>query len=630
MLVLFCLECCSGMITLNQVTLSRGNKILLDNASVSLHEKQKIGLVGHNGCGKSTLFSLLLQQLVADKGDCFINTHLRISHLAQQLPDSTERAVDFVLAGDTAYQAVQERLRKAERSGNDHDVLACHELLAESGGYGKPAMAAAILSGLGFKPEDQGASVNSFSGGWRMRLCLARCLMKPSDLLLLDEPTNHLDMEAIVWLERWLKQFPGSIVLISHDREFLDAFVTHILHIEQKRIALYTGNYSRFEQIRAELLALQQAMYEKQQQKISHMMSYVQRFRAKASKAKQAQSRLNAIAKMDLVMQAQGDSPFSFAFHKSSRVSSPMLRCEEVSAGYCNETPILKRFQLTLNPGDRVALLGPNGEGKSTLIKTLTGDLAPLSGRITRAANLQIGYYAQHQLEQLDSRLSPIETIQALSPETREQTIRDYLGGFNFIGDMATAAIGIFSGGEKARLALAKLVWLQPNLLLLDEPTNHLDLAMRAAIEIALQTYEGAIVLISHDRHLLRTAVDDFYLVCDQKVHKFDGDLEDYYQWVQTRDSRSTKEVPQTTQPHREKKQLQNRVKKLEQTIDEHVKMLQELESRFAETGLYEDSAKQRLKELIGQRDKAEKQLALCEEEWLHVVSVLDGFDSTF
>ena len=617
------------MITLRQATLSRGNKILLDKVSVSLHEKQKIGLVGHNGCGKSSLFGLLLGQLSADTGDCLMNPNLRISHLSQQLPDSDEPAVDFVLAGDDAYQALLKRLASAEEQGDDHDVVSCHELLRQTGGYGKPAMAATILAGLGFSSADQQAPVNSFSGGWRMRLSLARCLMKPADLLLLDEPTNHLDMEAIFWLEKWLKLYSGSIILISHDREFLDAFVTHILHIEQQNIALYAGNYSRFEQTRAEQLALQQAKYEKQQAKINHMMAYVQRFRAKATKAKQAQSRLNMINKMDVVMQAQVDSPFTFSFYPCPRAGNPLINCEHVTAGY-QETPILKRMNLILAPGDRIALLGPNGEGKSTLVKTLTGALAPLSGTIHRSPHLSIGYYAQHQLEQLDCNQSPVQTIQALSTDAKEQTIRDYLGGFNFIGDMATQPIHHFSGGEKARLALAKLVWLKPNLLLLDEPTNHLDLGMRAAIEIALQNYEGALVLISHDRHLLRTTVDDFYLVYQQQVQPFKGDLDDYYQWLQNKSGVKEQAKESTTlsaaDVYREKKSLQNRLKKLEQLLETYQQKTEKLEHLLADTALYEKAQQSKLQELLGMRSSLQQELSRAEEEWLEVMSSLEQF----
>jgi ATP-binding cassette subfamily F protein 3 len=613
------------MINLREVTLSRGNKVLLDKVNISLHEKQKIGLVGQNGCGKSSLFSLLLGELTTDTGECSINPHLRLSHLSQQLPDSHESALEFVLAGDSEYQTLQNRLAKAEKDHNDHEVVRCHELLNQTQGYSKPAQAAAIMAGLGFSVGEQKAVVNSFSGGFRMRLSLARCLMKPADLLLLDEPTNHLDMEAIFWLEKWLKMYAGSIILISHDREFLDAFVSHILHIEQQTIKLYAGNYTRFEEARAEQLMLKQAMYEKQQDKIKHMMAYVQRFRAKASKAKQAQSRLNAIAKMDVVMQAHVDSPFSFSFYPCPRASNPLIQCHQVTTGYSSDKPILKRINLALDKGSRIALVGPNGEGKSTLIKTLTGHLTPITGTIERSQHLNIGYYAQHQLEQLDIHLSPVQTIQALSPEAKEQTIRDYLGGFNFVGNMAVEPIQYFSGGEKARLALAKLVWLKPNLLLLDEPTNHLDLDMRSAIEIALQSYEGALVLISHDRHLLRTTVDDFYLVFQQEVQPFKGDLDDYYQWLQVKDQPKKQTQSPSEESYREKKSLQNRFKKVEQMMEQYQQRASELEALLAEPELYEEENKIKLKELLGQREALEKELAFAEEEWLEILSKIAG-----
>ncbi|ARG96988.1 ABC-F family ATP-binding cassette domain-containing protein [Legionella micdadei] len=614
------------MLSLNQVTLSRGNKVLLDKASVTVYEKQKVGLVGDNGCGKSSLFSLILGELTADTGECLINPQLRISHLSQQLPDSHDSAIHFVLSGDEDHIALLERLAQAEKEGNDSEVLACHERLNQTSGYSKSAKAATIMAGLGFKAEEQGLAVNSFSGGWRMRLNLARCLMKPADLLLLDEPTNHLDMEAIFWLEKWLKQSPSSIILISHDREFLDAFVSHILHIDHQTLNLYSGNYSRFEQTRAQQLALQQLMYEKQQQKINHLMSYVNRFRAKASKAKQAQSRLNAIAKMDIVAQAQVDSPFSFTFYSCPRAGNPLIRCDQVSAGYEGNKAVLNKINLVLNPGDRIALLGPNGEGKSTLIKTLTGALPPLSGTIYRSPNLQIGYYAQHQLDELDDQLSPVETIQALSPETKEQAIRDYLGGFNFMGDMALKPIHHFSGGEKARLALAKLVWQKPNLLLLDEPTNHLDLNMRAAIEIALQSYEGALILISHDRHLLRTTVDDFYLVYHQQVQAFKGDLEDYHLWLQNREAHKEAQQTPYTNSYREKKTLQNRIKKLEQTVDLLHQRLLKLDETLADISLYEDGQQQKLQTLLQQQKILQREATQAEQEWLEAVNALEEF----
>ncbi|MDI1353158.1 MAG: ATP-binding cassette domain-containing protein [bacterium] len=614
------------MLTLRQITLSRGNKVLLDKANVSLYEKQKIGLIGHNGCGKSTLFDFLLGKLVADTGEYLINPQLSISHLSQQLPDSEEKALDFVLSGDVDYINLLERLAHAEQNGNDAEVLVCHDELNHSAGYSKPAQAATIMSGLGFKATQQQASVNSFSGGWRMRLSLARCLMKPAALLLLDEPTNHLDMEAIFWLERFLKQSPCTIILISHDREFLDAFVTHILHVEKQGLNLYTGDYSCFEKTHAQQLALQQVMHEKQQAKINHMMDFVNRFKAKATKAKQAQSRVKAIEKMEIIAAAQADSPFSFEFFPCSKAGNPLIQCNLVDAGYPNQSPILKRINLSLNPGDRIALLGPNGEGKSTLIKTLTGSLSVLNGDIQRSPHLKIGYYAQHQLEQLDCKLSPVETIQRLSPEAREQTIRDFLGGFNFMGDMAVQAIHHFSGGEKARLALAKLVWLKPNLLLLDEPTNHLDLGMRSAIELALQNYEGALILISHDRHMLKTSVDDFYLVYQQKVQPFNGDLDDYYTWLQSKESAKETSTASQGNDYKEKKALQNRLKKLEQLMEHYQNIMQKLDIQLSDASLYEDSKQQnKLALLVQERGSAHLTLCQTEEEWLEVSHQLEN-----
>lgn len=615
------------MLSLRQVTLTRGTKVLLSQANVSLYEKQKIGLIGHNGCGKSTLFDFLLGKLIADNGEFSIKPGLRISHLSQQLPDTDDKALDFVLSGDTGYVDLLRRLDHAEQTENHAEVLACHEELNVSSGYSKPAQAATIMSGLGFSAAQQNASVNSFSGGWRMRLSLAKCLMQPADLLLLDEPTNHLDMEAIFWLERFLKQSPLTLILISHDREFLDAFVTHILHIENQNLVLYSGNYSCFEKTHAQQLALRQVMHEKQQEKIKHLMTFVTRFKAKASKAKQAQGRLKAIEKMELVAAAQIDSPFSFDFFSCPRAGNPLIQCSQVDAGYPDQEPTLKKINLSISPGDRIALLGPNGEGKSTLIKTLTGALPALAGTISCSAHLKIGYYAQHQLEQLDCHLSPVQTIQALSSEAREQNIRDFLGGFNFIGDMAIQPIHHFSGGEKARLALAKLVWLKPNLLLLDEPTNHLDLGMRSAIELALQSYEGALILISHDRHLLKTTVDDFYLVYQKKVTAFTGDLDDYHTWLQTKDS-SEKLIPNSVEPidYKERKVLQNRLKKLEQLIEQVQDKIKKLDLQLGDVSLYEDSAQQnKLDHLLHKRTLEQSTLNEFEEEWLETSQHLEN-----
>lgn len=613
------------MLTLNQITLARGNKTLLEKASVCLYEKQKIGLVGKNGCGKSSLFKLLLNQISIEAGDFNINPHLRISHLAQIMPDSDDAAVDFVLSGDVDYIALQKRLRAAEQAGRDAEVLAVHEILTQTQGYSKPAKAATILAGLGFTSSQQQAQVNSFSGGWRMRLNLARCLMKPADLLLLDEPTNHLDMPAIIWLEKWLKQCPETIILISHDREFLDAVVTHILHIEQQDLFLYTGHYSDFEHARAEKLALQQALYEKQQKKMNHLMGFVQRFRAKASKAKQAQSRLKAIEKMDVMAKAQSDSGFAFQFYPGSVSCKQLLNCEQVDIGYSPNAPVLKSVHLSVEAGDRIALLGANGQGKSTLVKALVGELTPLSGHIERAKQLKIGYYAQHQLEALDVKLSPLETIQSLSPSAKEQVIRDFLGGFNFTGDMATGSIQHFSGGEKARLALAKLVWLKPNFLLLDEPTNHLDLTMRSAIEMALQSYDGALILISHDRHLLRTAVDDFYLVDDRKVTAFSGDIDDYFQWLQTRETKKEAKSIPAGNTHKEKRSLQNRLKKLEQLLATCQQQLNQFEAELMNEKLYVSGAEATLNDLLSRQQEAQTKLSQTEAEWLLVMEKIEA-----
>ncbi len=614
------------MLTLRQITLSRGNKVLLNQADVSLYEKQKIGLIGHNGCGKSTLFDLLLGNLLPDAGEYLLKPKLIISHLSQQLPESQEPALSFVLSGDSEYTLLMQRLTQAELAHDGALVMDCHERLAEMGGYSKPALAASIMSGLGFASHEQNKPVSSFSGGWRMRLSLARCLMSPADLFLLDEPTNHLDMEAIFWLERFLKQSPATLILISHDREFLDAFVTHILHVEHQTLNLYTGNYSTFEVTHAQKLSLQQIMHEKQQTKIAHLMSFVNRFKAKATKAKQAQSRLKAIEKMEVVAAAQLDSPFSFEFYDCPKAGNPLIQCSLVNAGYHAEQPILTKINFSLNPGDRIALLGPNGEGKSTLIKTLTGSLSPTNGIIHRSPHLKIGYYAQHQLEDLDCGLSPVETIQRLSPDAREQNIRDFLGGFNFLGDMAVQPIRHFSGGEKARLALAKLVWLKPNLLLLDEPTNHLDLGMRAAIEIALQSYEGALVLISHDRHMLKSTVDNFYLVYHKRVVPFEGDLDDYHIWLQSKNTSTNLQENTSTNSYKEKKALQNKIKKIEQLIINYQKQVKELDDKLSDTTLYENPTyKTRLDNMLKERTEMDTNLLSLEEEWFEISGELEG-----
>lgn len=617
------------MLSLHQISLSRGQKVLLNEADLTIYERQKLGLIGQNGCGKSTLFALILGDLIADAGDYHKSPHLRISHLAQEVPDSQASALDYVLAGDEAYRSLILRLAEAERQGQHEEILSIHLALEQMAGYSKPAEAASILSGLGFDSLQQKNAVNSFSGGWRMRLNLARCLMKPADLLLLDEPTNHLDMEAIAWLEKWLKATPASVLVISHDRDFLDAVVTHIVHLEHHQLHLYTGHYSFFEKARAQKLLLQQAAYEKQQNKIKHMMSFVERFGAKATKARQAQSRLKAIERMEIISAAQLDSPFSFSFKTPGRVSSPLISLKALDMGYYADKPILKQVNFLLNPGDRIALLGPNGQGKSTFIKTLTGEIQALKGEIDYAAHLQIGYYAQHQLETLNPLLSPIETILSLDNRVREQEVRDFLGGFAFHGDMAAMPITHFSGGEKARLALAKLVWQQPNVLLLDEPTNHLDLDMRAALELALQTFEGALILISHDRHLLRATVDEYYLVFDKGLRIFEGELDDYYAFLTKLDDQNKAVTsPSVQKDYRERKSLQNRLKKLEEQEQKQTQKLASLNEAFADMSLYEAGQQARLSQLTVEKEQCLKLLQATEEEWLSIFEQLSEFDA--
>ncbi len=522
------------MIHFRNLTLARGARRLIEDATCQIHPGWRIGLVGANGSGKSSLFALLRGELHADMGECEIPPSWTIASVAQETPALPTAALDYALDGDVELRAIERGITTAEVSHDGHRVAELHGRLHEIAGYAAPARAAALLSGLGFADADLTRSVSEFSGGWRMRLNLAQALMSRADLLLLDEPTNHLDLDAVVWLERWLATYRGTLLLVSHDRDFLDACVTHVAHIHARHLTLYTGNYSSFETQRAAQLAAQQAMREKQQREIEHLESFVERFRAKATKARQAQSRLKALDRMERIAAAHVDAPFDFEIASGTKAPDPLFVMDDVSAGY-PERMVLAGVNLTLRPGARLGLLGPNGAGKSTLVKLLAGELAPLSGRCTAGNGLAIGYFAQHQLEQLRPDESPLEHFVRLEPRTREQELRDYLGGFNFGGAMAESRVGAFSGGEKSRLALALLVRRRPNLLLLDEPTNHLDLDMRHALTKALAEYEGSLVLVSHDRALLRTVCDGFLLVADGSAMEFDGDVDDYLAWLDTR-----------------------------------------------------------------------------------------------
>jgi len=634
------------MIQLSGITLRHGPEPLLENASATIHPGQKVGLVGANGSGKSSLFSLLLDGISVDQGEASVPDDWTVGYMAQEIGELQRSAIEYVIDGDQRLRKAEASLEVAEADGDGHAMAEAHARLDDAGSYTARARAGSLLNGLGFAPESHEKPVGDFSGGWRIRLSLARALMTPSDLLLLDEPTNHLDMETVVWLESWLRRYDGTLLVISHDRDFLDNVVEGIVHIEHRQLFSYSGGYSDFERQRAERMAQQQATFEKQQREIAHMQKFVDRFRAKATKARAAQSRLKAIERMEKVAPAHADSPFDFEFPEPPRASNPLVHLEDVRLGY-GKTVILDGISNGLAPGDRIGLLGLNGAGKSTFVRALAGDLDPMSGRITTTRNLRIGYFAQHQLEQLDTGASPVTHLQRIAPDEREQRLRDFLGGFDFRGDMATAAVGPFSGGEKARLVLALLVWQAPNLLLLDEPTNHLDLDMRYALTLALQGFEGAVVTVSHDRHLLRNTVDDYWLVADGSVRPFKGDLDDYRRWLQDRGSapdatrvsaaktkasatpRSAGERKAQRRDQAERrariKPLQNRVDKLDRQLEQISRSLAELESELADPVLYEADQSDRLQRLLNRQAELKQSLESIEHDWMEAAQALES-----
>ncbi|MDE2079857.1 MAG: ATP-binding cassette domain-containing protein, partial [Burkholderiales bacterium] len=523
------------MITLRNLTLRRGTKVVLQGASLTLQPGEKVGLIGRNGAGKSSLFALLTDRLHADTGDVEIPPRWRVGEVAQDMPDTEDGATDFVLQGDAPLQAAQAELAAAEASGDGTAMAHAHLALDEAGAFDARARAQALLLGLGFKSEQLDAPVNSFSGGWRMRLQLARALMCPAELLLLDEPTNHLDLDALVWLEAWLKRFDGLMVVISHDREFLDAVTRVTVHLDECTLTRYGGNYSAFEEMRAERLQLAAAAFSKQQDRIAHLQKFIARFKAKASKAKQAQSRVKALARMEKLAPVLTAGDFEFEFREPQSLPNPMLSFDGLACGY-GRLPIVSGFSRSVLAGQRIGILGANGQGKSTLVKTIARALPPLAGRATEGKGLVIGYFAQQELDVLQLDDGPLMHLVRLArdvgPPAREQELRDFLGRFRFTGEMAQQAVGSLSGGEKARLVLAMLVWQRPNLLLLDEPTNHLDLTTREALSIALNEFEGTVMLVSHDRALLRETCDEFWLVAGGQVQPFDGDLDDYQKWL--------------------------------------------------------------------------------------------------
>ncbi|HLT04248.1 MAG TPA: ATP-binding cassette domain-containing protein [Pseudomonas sp.] len=630
------------MIRLEKLILQRGPQRLLSEADLTLHPGQKAGLVGANGAGKSSLFALLRGELGADGGECRIPASWRIAHMRQEIDDLERIAVDYVLDGDVELRRIQRDLAAAEAAQDGAALARLHTELDTADGYSADARARKLLAGLGFETAQMERRVGDFSGGWRMRLNLAQALMCPSDLLLLDEPTNHLDLDAILWLESWLKSYPGTLLLISHDRDFLDAVVEQIVHVEQQKLTPYRGGYSAFERARVERLAQQQQAYEKQQAQRAHMEDFIRRFKAKASKARQAQSRLKALERLEELAPAHVDSPFDFVFREALKVSSPLLDLAEGRLGY-GERAVLEQVKLQLAPGARIGLLGPNGAGKSTLIKTLAGELQPLGGRLQRGENLAVGYFAQHQLDALDPKASPLLHLQRIAREEREQTLRDFLGGFDFRGERCDEPVVNFSGGEKARLALALIAWQRPNLLLLDEPTNHLDLEMRLALTLALQEFDGAVLVVSHDRHLLKSTTDQFLLVADGRVREFDGDLDDYARWLV--DYRARQQPVTVAAPNGERtdKRAQRQAaaalrqqlaphkreaEKLEKQLGEVQDKLAAIEARLADPRLYEAARKDELKQQLAEQSALKAREAQLEEAWLTCLETLEALQA--
>jgi ATP-binding cassette subfamily F protein 3 len=627
------------MIVLRALQLRRGVKVLFEDASLTFNRGQKIGVTGANGSGKSSLFALLLGELHQDAGDLEIQPGLVVAHVAQETPSTDQLALEYVLDGDAELRQLERALVAAEQAHNGTRIAELHEDLHRIGGYAARARAAQLMHGLGFDDAEIVRPVAEFSGGWRVRLNLARALMCRSDLLLLDEPTNHLDLDAIVWLEQWLSGYPGTLLMISHDREFLDTVANAICHIEGQRVRLYAGNYSAFETQRAMQLAQQQATFVKQQREIAHLQSFVDRFKAQATKARQAQSRIKALARMEKIAAAHVDTPFEFAFRKPAVQSDPMLDLDGVDAGYADKA-VLRGIRMTLRPGTRLGLLGRNGAGKSTMMKLLAGALAPLAGQRVEGKGLQIGYFAQHQLEQLRPEESALWHLTRLSPKTREQDLRDFIGGFNFHGDQATDPVGPMSGGEKSRLALALIVWQRPNLLLLDEPTNHLDLEMRHALTLGLQDYEGALVLVSHDRSLLRATADELWLVDEGRVMPFDGDLEDYARRLRikeqdevvgaaqpavSRKEQKRLEAEERNRRFAQRKPLEGRIRSAEKEIEALGAEKLRLEKMIAAPDMYGDARKDDLKRCLLEQAQVLKKLQGAEERWLALSAELEA-----
>lgn len=642
------------MIQFHNLTLQRGDLRLLYQAKATLHTGWKVGLTGANGAGKSSLFKLLLGELTPDAGELQMSGYQRIAYLEQETPSLDISALDYVLQGHNELTQLEQQIAQATQTENNQLLAELYSHYDLIQGYSKKAEAEQLLAGLGFATANFNQPVNSFSGGWRIRLNLARTLFQPSDLLLLDEPTNHLDLDALLWLENWLRSYSGTLLLISHDRDFLDNLVDHLLHLEQQQLNLYTGGYSAFERQRAEHLAQQQALHLKQQQQIAHMENFIRRFKAKATKAKQAQSRIKALERMELAAPAHVDSQFQFSFLEPEQASAPLLSLQDASLGYTDK-PVLNQVNLALHPGQRIGLLGPNGAGKSTLIKSLVGELQLLHGQRLANPKLQLGYFAQHQMDALDQQATPLLHLQRLVANlqgaahpvgSKEQDLRNFLGGFGFHGDAVLAKVERFSGGEKARLALALITWQRPNLLLLDEPTNHLDLEMRLALTLALQDFAGAVVIVSHDRHLLNASVDDYWLAATGQLSSFTGDLTDYAAWLKQQQTKQAQLIPKqpTTastnatsstnkkQDRQTTAKLRAELRPLKQQVEQLEKLMQQLqtqlnltEQRLTDTQLYNDAQrKDELQQLLKAQSQLQKDLATAETDWLSTSEQLE------
>jgi len=630
------------MLSFSDVSIRRGTRLLFEHATFTLFRGERVGITGANGAGKSSLLSLVRGELQPDAGNFERPNRLAVAHVAQELLATERAAIDYVMDGDVELRDLEQQIAVADHAHDGNRLAELHGRYAEVGGYDARSRAGRLLHGLGFDTEDELRPVSAFSGGWRVRLNVAQALMCRSDLLLLDEPTNHLDLDAVIWLENWLNEYRGTLLMISHDREFLDRIVNRIVNIENEAAKAYSGNYSDFEEQRAIQLAQHQSLYERQQREIAHMMSFVERFRAQASKSRQAQSRLKALGRMERIAPAHVDRQFEFSFLNPEKLPQPLLAIDDQSVGY-GERIVLKHVGLTIAPGDRIALLGRNGAGKSTLTKLLAGELKAMSGKRVEARDLRVGYFAQHQLEQLfpgESAFAHLKKLGgAAAARAKEQELRGFLGSFGFTGDRVFEPVAPFSGGEKARLALALVSYLRPNLLLLDEPTNHLDLEMRQALAVALQEYTGAVVFVSHDRHLLRTVADRFFVVAAGSVQPFDGDLEDYAQWLAKADAQDDVKPPRDVesadarkQRKREEAERRNRLAPLRNTLAECDRNLERLareradiEAQLAAPDIYSDANKQRLAELLQSQRRVGLETAKVESAWLAATDELEA-----